>query len=54
MRWLSSVGNAFSGSVLLGFASRRGLGAGRLLAPRVGDGGREVGRERAGVPGSDC
>ena len=52
MRWESSVGNALSGSVCRG-ARCNGPGARRLRAPLVGDGGRDEGLERAGVPGID-
>lgn len=50
-----SVGRAFSGSfdILRDPPMCRGPGAGRPAALRVGDCGREGGKERAGVPGTD-
>jgi len=54
IRWHNSVGKARSGSVWLLFDRRSGPGTRRLLAPLVGDEGREPGRERDGEPGKDC
>ena len=48
------MGNARRGSAVDLRAERcSGRGRGRAAAPLVGDGGREGGRERAGVPGRE-